>query len=315
MNAPHTHRIEEFLRSFAQALRHPGGSRDEIIAEIRADLAAHINRHQSAGKSPAEAVDLALAELGDSQELARTHGPAATPMQSSVINTIRYIAAGGMMLWVMAMILFLRGGSYGWAGLEAVVFIALLHMPLILLVWPGIIWRKNWLFGLIPAGIAVLICLSLQFGGVETEGRIDLSSALNTEGTGEEVALPPQRIGLIAALVGTNLFLILAMQRRNQQRIILLAVLVGVSVVEIPFQIEELVFRRRIQEARERYEEQARNAPDNTAAPSTVLGQPRSSSNSRDGFVVELNRAFPLSGGSGFTLVYHSTGNRVEVRD
>lgn len=317
------------MRDFGQALGHPSASREEIIAEIRADLASHIERLEASGRSREEAIDLALAELGDPQELARTLGPAATPMQGTAINTIRYIAAGGMMLWALAMILFLRGGSYGWAGLGAVLIIALLHMPLILLVWPGIIWRKNWLFGLIPVGIAVLIVLFLQFGGIETEGGIDLSSALNTEGTattgtmpvqpsgavGEEVALPPERIALIAVLVGANLFLILAIQRRKQQRIILLAVLVGVSAVEIPFQIEELVFRRKIQEARGQYEAQARNAPDNTTAQPTVPGQPRSPSNSRDGFVVEMNRAFSLTGGSSFTLVYHSKGNRVEVRN
>ena len=322
------------MRAFGQALGHPGASRDEIIAEIRADLASHIERLESAGKSREEALDLALAELGDPQELARTIGPAAAPMQGTVVNTIRYIAAGGMLLWILAMILFIRGLSYGWAGLGAVLIIALLPMPLILLVWPRIIWRKNWLFGLIPAGIAVLIVLFLQFAGVETEERIELerieqalspnTEEMATTGTmpvqpsgaaGEEVPLPPERIALVAVLVGANLFLILAMQRRKQRRIALLALLIGVSVVEIPFQIEELVFRRKIQEARDQYEAKTRNAPDDNAKQPAATGQPRSRSNPRDGFIVEMDRAFSLTGGSGFTLVYHSKGNRVEVRD
>ena len=328
MNDTNQNRIDRFMRAFGQALGHPATSREEIIAEIRADLASHIERLEASGSSREEALDLALAELGDPQELARTLGPAATPMQGTAINTIRYIAAGGMLLCALGMMLGFRGLTYGWAGLGPVLIIGLFIMPLILLVWPGIIWRKNWLFGLIPVGIAVLIVLFSQFVGSETV-EIDLSSTLNTEGmattgtmpvqpsgaAGEEAPLPPESIALIAVLFGANLFLILAMQRRKQQRIILLALLVGISVVEIPFQIEELVFRRKIQQARARYEAQARNAPDDNADQPTVPGQPLSPSNSRDGFVVEMNRAFSFTGGSGYTLVYHSEGNRVEVRD
>ena len=330
MNDIHQDRIDRFMRTFGEALGHPGTSRDEIIAEIRADLASHIERFEAAGRSREEALDLALTELGDPQELARTIGSAAAPRQGAAVNTIRFLAAGGMVLWILAMILGIRGGCYGWAGLGATIVIASLHVPLILLVWPRIIWKKNWLFGLIPAAIAVLLVFFLQFAGVENEGKIERSPpaphAGETAGSGsmplqgaghadEEVPLPPERIALLAVLVGANLFLILAMQRRKQRRIALLALLIGVSAVEIPFQIEELIFRRRIQQARDQYEAQARNAlPDNATQPAET-GQPKSRPSSRDGFVVEMGRAFSLTGGSGITLVYHSKGNRMEVRD
>lgn len=344
MNDTSQNRIDRFMRAFGQALGHPAASREEIIAEIRADLAAHIERLEASGKSKGEAVDLALAELGDPEELARTLGPAATPMQGPEIKTIRYIAAGGILLLALAMILGFRSGTYGWKGFGVSLSIGLFQMPLILLVWPGIIWRKNWLFGLIPVGIAVLIGLFFPFVGSETKTTSPLpnlpfagegwesTGPVPVESTGPvPVDLPHQDLGspdsslpsfvpLLIVLIAGGIVMMLAMQRPHQRRIAMLVLLGGLLIVEVPFQIEEINFRRKVDQARAVFDARMlatadgnEPGPGSSADPSPgrSLPFPEGVETGKDWFTLYSARWLF----SGFALVYHSEGNRVEVRD
>lgn len=325
MNDPRTHRIEEFLRSFAQALGHPAGSRDAIIAEIRADLAAHIERYQSAGKSPAEAVDLALAELGDPQELAREIRPAAAPLDGPVLTAIRYVAGAGLALWMLLLAWTLRAGSYGLAGSGITVGVMLLHLPLVLLVWPRIIWRRNWLFGLIPAGVAFAVALFFAMAGQKSEMTLD-SKLFRPGGDGNQIKLPveaaPKKVSgnpslpskvipVFAVAGGVVLFLILAMQRSGQRRTAALAMLVAFTLVEVSFQIEESLFRTKVKSARDDAISKARDAKGGPTPQPDAASQRRNLVTEQAGFTFAWPR--PLSPGR--SIVYHAEEDRIEIRD
>ena len=51
-------------------------------------------------------------------------------------------------------------------GLSTGLFFALVfHLPVILVLWPRIIWRKNWLFGVVPAAVLVVGAFVLNMAG------------------------------------------------------------------------------------------------------------------------------------------------------
>jgi hypothetical protein len=63
----------------------------------------------------------------------------------------------------------------------------------------------------------------------------------------------PSRLPWLLAgsgLVGITALLLASMQRRVQRRIAILALVASVAAVEVPFQVEELLFRREVERLR-----------------------------------------------------------------
>jgi hypothetical protein len=59
-------------------------------------------------------------------------------------------------------------------GFSAGLFFAMLfHLPVILVLWPKIIWRKNWLFGVVPAVVLVLGAFVLFMTGTTEQTGVD----------------------------------------------------------------------------------------------------------------------------------------------
>lgn len=326
MNDNSQDRINDFLSEFRQALGQPGGRREDTIAEVRADLEAHIEHHRSAGKSQTDAVDLALTQMGDPLELARQVRREASPFDGPVLTGTRFAAAGALILWLLAMLWFIRAGTYGLDGFTATLGITLLHLPLILLVWPRIVWRKNWLFGLIPAGIAFGIALFLAVGG--TESRVEFSIPIPTAGeeavdqaqmdaiqnaVGVEEPLPsPAAKALFAVAGGITVFLLVAMQRRTQRRTALVAMVFGMALVEVPFQIEELLFRREIQKARDQV--QASEPSPGVTVPLQPGDKPRRGDlKILDGRFILTWSQRPLSPSN--AIIFDSVDDRIRVQD
>ena len=177
-------RVNDFLRSLEKALGGPGRRSEGILGEVRADLEAHVKRYQAEGQSEDEAVEHALDEMGNPYELAHHVRQEIPPFEGEVLTTIRYVAACGVNLWTLLMLWHFRAGSYGHSGPLVSGAVMLLHLPVILLIWPRIVWRKNWLFGLIPAGLALLLFIFMNSAGVKNE---ELMSVRIRE-TEEEVA-------------------------------------------------------------------------------------------------------------------------------
>lgn len=251
MNETNQQRIDDFLSSLETALGRRGAQSKAILHEVKTDLNDHVERFAAGGRAGDEAVTKALEEMGNPYELAHHMRRETPPFNGNLARGIRYAAAGAVTVWLLWLMWLSRGGTYGLSGFAVLVGVLLLHLPVILLLWPRIVWRRNWLFGLIPAGLAFLAALVFAAGSVEsppviltlTENGVaespqpgDLVAANHDPGTA--------RILVFGAAGVPVIVLLIAIQRRVQRRIVLLAAGLALLLFEGSFQVEELLFRQ-----------------------------------------------------------------------
>ena len=320
MNSANQETLDNYLEDLKRALSRQSAQSEGIVAEVRADLESHVERLQSEGSTEEEAVAGAIDEIGNPYEIAHQILEEIPPFGGDVISGIRYVAACGVILWVVFLLWTLRAGVYGFSP-KLYAIIMLLHLPAVLLLWPRIVWRKNWLFGLIPAAIALMVVLSGAFGGVESSQ----SSTIPMDAGGEILAAEPSDTGISGiqlALISTLLLaigfaLLMAIQRRSQRRFALVALMLVLGGIEAVFQVEEWIFRK----DRERlvnYLETAFRAdgayPANEVVESQLLGLKcdhlRLSSQGEE-FHIFWSR--PLS--SGHSIVYSSGKGGIRIQD
>lgn len=313
-------RIDVFLSELKNALGTSESQRNDILAEVRSDLGAHRERHLAAGLSEDESVERAIAEMGDPFELARRMRREVPPFAGRPLSVIRYGAAGALIVWTAVVLWIVRGGVYGFsATLFGVV--ACLHFPGILLLWPRIVWRKNWLFGLIPAGLVAGVAMIAAVTGVESGTEMPL--AVGEEASGVPLNDPYDSAapfsGMVAAgaLTLFSVVLLLAVQRRAQRRFAALALVAGVGIVEAAYQAEEAVFRRDRDHIRSYLAESLRvtgahPTPERFRADGPKPGAERASLRG-DGDAYTAFWIRPLN--PGHSLVFSSADDRVRVQD
>lgn len=242
-------RTEEFFDRLGRALGPPSPRNRDVVAEVRADFLAQVEDLLGEGVPEAEAVDRVLEQMGAPESLAADMKVVLPPLSSGPVAVIRYVLAAGVFGWTLLLMWIFRAWDY---GLSPGMFFALLfHLPVILVLWPRIIWRKNWLFGVVPAAVLVLGALALNVAGTSSTG---MEIAMTEDGvlvpTPEiEVAESDegvrwQLVALMSALGVAVLILFGMMQRSRQRWVALVAVVVPVLVVEGAFQWEEGVFRQ-----------------------------------------------------------------------
>ncbi|BCX47979.1 hypothetical protein HAHE_18870 [Haloferula helveola] len=321
MNETSHQRIDGFLSRLEGALTGPASRSRDIVNEVKADLDDHIERFRANGLSEDEAVDRALEEMGNPYELAHQVGREVPPFGGEWLTVIRYLAAGGLAIWLLVLMWTFRAWSYGTDGVRAVFCVVCLHAPVILLLWPRIIWRRNWLFGVIPAGAAFLAALVLGAGGTTHSSEpvplpqpgdpaVELAST-------PESGLPLAGIILFTTAAILTAVLLLAIQQRVQRRRVFLLLVGGILLVEIPFEIEEFLFRK----DRELVREHIAGVVDRTGSfPNTdelrndgpeLHAKGVSVYSTEDDFSLFWNR--PLS--SGFAICFSAKDNRVWIQD
>ena len=249
-------RFETYLDRLDRSLTVSAPKKREIVDEIRSDLLAQVKRHQGAGKSEAEAVDLALEEMGDPNELAHSLSEVVPPLSTGPVKVLRILAAGGLIAWTLYLLWNIRAWTYGVSPGISAGLIAF-HLSLILLVWPGIIWRRNWLFGLVPAGICLVLFLVLQVVGMsQTSSQVTIPIEISPEG---EVQAPAEAISpeppespippalgysVLVGLLGATALLFYLMQRPRQRRVAIVAALLALLFIEGYFFLDEVRFRK-----------------------------------------------------------------------
>ena len=237
-------RFETFLNRLENSLVVDPQKKREIIDEIRSDLRAQVKGLQEEGKSESEAVDLALEEMGDPETLGRSLSEVVPPLSTGPVSGVRYLAAAGLMVWAGMLLWNFRAWTYGFSPGVTAGLIAF-HLSLVLMIWPGIIWRWNWLFGLLPAGLCLGVALAIQLAGASGS-----SSSFTYDLTEMETPAPTPRLSplvgysALAGLIGINLLLFYLMQRPQQRRITIAAACLVFLVVEGYFFIDEFRFRR-----------------------------------------------------------------------
>ena len=232
-------RFETFLDRLENSLSVNPQKKREIIDEVRSDLLAQVKGFQEEGKSESEAVDLALEDMGDPEALARSLSEVVPPLSTGPVSGIRYLAAGGLMIWTGFLLWNFRAWTYGFSPGITAGLIAF-HLSLVLVIWPGIIWRWNWLFGLLPAGLCLGVALAIQVVGVSSSFSYDLEEA----STPEPGVSPLAGYSALAALIGITLLLFYLMQRPQQRRVAIGAACLVFLLVEGYFLIDEVRFRQ-----------------------------------------------------------------------
>jgi hypothetical protein len=125
------------------------------------------------------------------------------------------------------------------------------------------VWRRNWLFGLIPAGLGLGCCIFLNVAGVQHEQELVVAIPKNEQGAAapnhETLRQPVEqqmtqlaahsepRLWRVLFFVTLGIFtivLLAAMQQRRQRRLVFLTLVLAASMIEIPYQVEEDLFRR-----------------------------------------------------------------------
>jgi hypothetical protein len=251
MNDSNREKMDSFIRSLKEALGGSAAQAEEILAEVRADLDAHLERYQAAGHPEDEAVELALGEMGNPYELAHHMRRELPPFGGKVLTTIRYVAASGVILWALLLLWMTRPGVYGFSPFLVAIILGL-HLPVILLIWPRIVWRKNWLFGMVPAGLALLVAMFFNLAGTSESVEIRLDPGTG-DGSAEQAPVEeysgPESTKIVPTLMvvglgATAIALLWSMQQRSQRRVAVLATLLAAVIVEVPYQIEERAFRQ-----------------------------------------------------------------------
>lgn len=335
MNESNLQRIDEFLGKFEMALGRSSRQSKEILAEVCADLHAHVKRHRADGCTEDEAVGRALDQLGNPYELAHHVRWEVPPFGGDLLTTVRYIAACSLALWLVMLLWFFRAGSYGGFGSLVVVGTLLLHLPVILLLWPQVVWRINLLFGLVPAGLAFVMGIWLAVGGVQSNQTLEtLHASQNIDALqNEEGELSPQQLiealeapladaGLtsvstvliFSAAAFATVVLLIAMQQRAQRRIALVVALLLFAVVEVPFQVEEAFFRRDRELARAHMDTRQETKPtteDVTSTRQTLINSSARFQRAGEHFSL----FWPRTLCSGFSIHFSSKDGRVSLQD
>ena len=237
-------RVDEFLHDLEGSLKVSGDQAREIVDEVRGDLWARVEDLKGKGQEEAEAVAAVLKQIGNPYELSHHIGHEVTPRSNPIVRHVRSALAICIMGWAAWFAWVMRGWSYGFPfpvyGMSLGLFFSVG-----LLVWPGIVWRKNWMFGLVPAGFGILLFLFGLLGGTSSSQRIDpgVPAPIEADASG---ALSPRAQQLVGGgllcLLGA---LLAAMQQRRQRRWVMGMVAVGLLAVELPYQVEEGWYRHR----------------------------------------------------------------------
>ena len=294
-------RIDEFLGRLRESLRLSSDQAEEITAEVRGDLLDHIDDLRQKGHSEEEAVAIALEEMGNPYEMA-FHVRRTVPLwDNRAVEVCRYVIAGGILLWSVYVLWGLRAWTYGFSPVIYVVGL-LFFMPIVLVIWPRIVWRKNFLFGLLPPAVGVVLVLLVSMTGTSSEWG------------------DAGRYLILTGIVATAIYVITLMQQRAQRQFVCAAALALVLCIEVPYQIEERTYRNyrsHVQNYLAGLQDGCGEYPDRQTVeahrPGWLNKMGIDYSPRRDGDGYSLIWTRPLS--RGFAIGYSSTEDRIWIND
>ncbi|MGI9473158.1 MAG: permease prefix domain 1-containing protein [Rubripirellula sp.] len=228
-----------YLDTLRDSLDLPSWQTQPIIDEVSADLRGHVQRHVDAGIQEEDAVSAAIAEMGPPAELGRQMKAAIPPLPNSNVRMLRRIVAVVLGLGLFWLLWNIRAWDYGFS-MGRVVAVVSVALTMILLVWPDIIWRGNWLYQGLPT--------MLVLGGSFLAMTVGTSTQFVDGQPVKEpmISIDAMRIGLCVAFVCLAIYLLGMIQQRRQRVVALTFVLLGVAAIEIPFLVEEYYYNRRL---------------------------------------------------------------------
>lgn len=266
MRELHDPRAEVFLDALGAHLGGPSRRSREIVAEVRGDLEAAVARALEEGCDEEEAWRSCLAELGDPEELAAAMREPLIPREPEPVMLLRLVAAILLGGWAMMLAWSVRSWDYG-SRFGIFSLILSLHLPFVLLLWPGIVWRWNALASTTTALALIVLAWFAAYAAsnqtitYEMPEPVALLPAPGADSSGgtEQALVPvyeplptplvePEILFALAGLAFVLLTLSLVQQGRQRRRIILAALGLFIAV-DLPFTIEEVLFVREARSA------------------------------------------------------------------
>ncbi|MFT4543452.1 MAG: hypothetical protein ACI835_005924 [Planctomycetota bacterium] len=240
--------VHAFFAALEAALGGPHEQSDLVLAEVRADLEAQVRGAVARGTDREVAWAEALESMGEPVALARSMRGALPPAPPSPrVRHVLAVLSGVVASWGVLMIFVWRSTNYGFDPVMFSVILGL-HLPLALLLWPGLVWRWNPLFSTGAAAIAILLALGLHFGARMSTITYQLDSELVVADVG-----PSETAALLlpVAFAGLAVLTVTLLQRRRQRRVVLAWTFGLVATIEAIHQVEEALFRGEARHAEE----------------------------------------------------------------
>ncbi len=240
--------VQDYLEALRTALRRTPEQSSLIVDEIRSDLFDHAQRLVDEGRDEPAAVAEALAELGPPEELARRITNEVPPWNSLAIRLTRQLFTIGLGLFLAWVAWHSRADTFGFSWIRAV-GLATLFLPIVLIIWPGVVWRKNWMFSAIPAGcilVAAFLVISLGLSSQSVQ-MIDLENP-PVPVSNQDAILSLVQYTLLLLFAGLTIYLLLMMQRWRQRWWAIGTALMLVTLIELPYAWEERQFTQRLEQ-------------------------------------------------------------------
>lgn len=245
-------RVREYFASLEKALGGPHEQSDAVQAELRADLEAQVRDAVAAGADRDLAWNQALDAMGEAEALARSMRGALPPaMPRTWVRNLRMIGSGLVAFWALWLLFEYRSTDYGIEPLMTLVLLGV-HLPLVLLLWPGLVWRWNPLFytgsSLAFAFVLVLLEVWSRNTTITYEGGSALvevaGQASQTVGAASP-AVPSWELRDLVPLAFAGLIVLTfwMIQRRRQRWLAIAWTVALLAPIEAVHRVEESLFR------------------------------------------------------------------------
>ncbi|PQO32282.1 hypothetical protein DTL21_18840 [Bremerella cremea] len=240
--------VQDYLDALRTALKLTPQQSSDIVEEVRDDLFDHVRRLVNRGRDEPTAVAEALADLGPAEELACRIRTEVPPWNGALLQTLRCLLTAALVLLVMWIAWQTRANAFGFSWIRAFGLMATV-LPIILIVWPGIVWRKNWMFSAVPAGCVlamVILVLTLGMPNHSTQ-IIDPEAPRNVPAMDNQNTLTIVAYLPLVLFAGLSLYLLVMMQRWHQQWIVISFGLLLLVAIEVPYAWEEREYSQRLE--------------------------------------------------------------------
>lgn len=232
--------IQNYFDELEKALKIAAPKKRDILDEIRNNTMERIAAICRSGTAEPQAVEQALEELGPPHELASSILKETPPFNAPVVIWTRYAVFASLFLFTMFSGFAFRASFFG----PSIIFYATLvgvFLPPLLLCWPTIVWRVNWLFSFLPMLAVLAIVVVAASLGAQYSENIQLPHPPGGVAVEESSRLLPIFTTVLFTLLA--LYILSLVQQRRQLRTIISLTGVTILMIEIPFFWEEQQIR------------------------------------------------------------------------
>lgn len=244
-------RVKEFFASLERALGGSNEQSDAVQAELRADLEVEVREAVAGGMDRDLAWTEALEAMGEPEALGRSMRGSLPPAPPKpMLRNLRVLAAGLTAAWALGLLFEWRSTDYGFEPRMMLTLLGI-HLPLVLLLWPGLVWRWNPLFSTGASVVfgVLLVALEVWARSTPVTYEFGVSTGLATPGhsgmPGAVVADRAWRLADLIPIVFAGLIVVMfTLLQRSRQRWLAVAWTLGLlAPIEVVHQVEEGLFR------------------------------------------------------------------------